>query len=197
MISRSSWWAQMPRCVDLRTAPSAGDPSGMKISAPSARSLRTSSFRFTGAPIARSSGRKARRSDRLTHAAVGFVRKVDLHPIGDLRRLGEHHLFGLVEDDRPPFAGGDASQDEDVLQAVELGALEKPVPEGHADALEDGAGPRVAGHQELLHDLELGARGAFRSEIDADLRGEAEDSVLREGVNARSLVSCPLGMAGG
>src|SRR5882724_7399828 len=108
MISRSSWCAQMPRCVVLRTAPRAGDPSGMKISAPSALRRRSSSFRFIGGLVSRSGRRKAGRGDGLADAAVRLVGQMHLDPVGDVGCFGEQNFIRLLENDRAPFAGGDA-----------------------------------------------------------------------------------------
>src|SRR6266542_1623532 len=106
------------------------------------------------------------------------------------------YLLGFLEDDRAPLARGDAAQNEDVLESIEFGALQEAISEVDADTLEDGARPFVARLEELLHGLELGARGVVRGELDARARRKPDDGVLRKVIDPRPSITGPFAVDG-
>ncbi len=116
----------------------------------------------------------------MAYAAHFFVGDVHFDFIEGFGELFGKHFAGGVEDDVAAFAGGDAAEDEHVVEVVEVEVVGDGVAEVGADGLVDGGGAFVAGLHEFLDFDESFGESHFVGEIDFGSGEEFVDGLLGE-----------------
>src|SRR3569833_2962460 len=121
--------------IALMTQLSQSDPhlSGTDVSA-----NRLSHDVYRRGVQARSSidGRQAGGGDGLTVALALFVRQVKFDRLRQFWELSLEHFSGAVDDNIPALAARDSSQDQSVLEFVEVGIVRNRIAEVYANGLE-------------------------------------------------------------
>ena len=103
------------------------------------------------------------------------------------REFGEllfEHFPGGVEDDRTAFAGGDAAEQQQMLELVEVRIVGERVAEVAADGAVDGGGARIVFGHRFLYELELLRQRGPGGEVETGLARDAAHRLLRQ-------IACP------
>ena len=132
----------------------------------------------------------------LAYTAGLLVGQGGVHEAGHLRVLVGQHLLTGVQDDVAAPAGHDATQQQHVLEAVEVVVQGQGVAQVHADGAVDGLGGGTALVHQLLDLLELLSRGEVGGQADAGGGSQLDDGVLGEVFDAAADVAGPLVLHG-
>ena len=125
-------------------------------------------------------------------AFVRLVGRAQGDAVGQLGELGAQDFARFSDDDLPALPAGDAAEDEQVAQVVEVRAVRDGVAEADADRLVDEPRARIARSHELLHLDETFGEFHLGGKVQPGEGREAGHTLLAEILHRAAGVAAPL-----